>query len=168
MNPDLWIIPVFAALVGAVWKALKIIHWFKQRGTEDTNEDSSTAAPTTPDPEHLFISFLVVCGIAFGALLMLALTVHHKEPPSPLITLAVCLIGAVVVTGLLGLLLYKTVMDFSKRLEAVERQQVQKGSDPRQISFNRKPLKKAGKRQEDRVKIDPETRAKRRNSRKKE
>lgn len=168
MNPYLWIIPVFGALVGAVWKSLKIIHWFKQRGTENANEDSSTAAPATPDPEQLFISVLVVCGIAFGALLMLALTVHHKEPPSPFITLAVCLIGAVVVTGLLALLLYKTMMDFSKRLEAVERQQLPKGSDPRQISFNRKPLKKAGKRKEDRVKTAPEARAKRRDTRKKE
>ena len=148
MNPDFWIITALGGLLAVVWKSLKIIRWFKQNGNEKPKGSHPAAAGATPDPEGIFTAFLVACGIAFGVFLMLALTIHQKEPPSTTITLLVCLIGAVVVSGMLllfvGVPFYKTMLDFSSRLRVVEGRQVQKESPDGQISVNRKPLKKTG------------------------
>lgn len=167
MEPDSWIITAlstaFGALLAVVCRSLKNIRWSKQGANEESKENASTAAEPTPDPELLFIAFLVVCGIAFGVSLTLALIVQQKQPPSVAITLAVCLTGTMVVVGLLllfvGATFYRTMRDLARRLKVVEGHQIQDGSEEGQISVNRKESRKAGSRQEYHVRADKGTRA---------
>lgn len=145
MHPDLWIvISVISASIAVGGKLFKAVQGFMQRWDEKVKEIAPTDAESRAEPERLLPPFIVVSGIAFGALLLLAITVQQTAPPSPVITLLACAVGILVVSGLLLLVLgvpaYNTIMSVAERLKVVEGQIPKPKGSPGSRVPRRKPF----------------------------